>query len=106
MQKPIDNSRICVICKEPIWNPISPKMAIYHALSVLDTKYWNRFLNEIIKELNIHRFYFKERMQYLDGEIDVPICWGCLYDLIYEILEKIDKKSAEEFKKFACPYGL
>ena len=106
MQKPISGGKVCVICKEPIWNPVSPKMVIHHALSVLDIKHWNKFLNEIIKELNTYRSYFKERMQYLDGEIDIPICWGCLYDIIYETLEKIDKRSAEEFKKFACPYGL
>jgi|GEM_PF-4167577 len=97
---------VCIICKEHIWNPLSPKTVIFHALNFLDIEKWNEFLDKIIITLNAHREVSIERFEYLDGENDIPICWGCMFDIVYEILEKIDEKSAEKFKKFANPYNL
>jgi hypothetical protein len=97
---------VCVICKEPIWNPVSPKMVIQHALAFLDIEHWNEFLNEVINILNVYRTLYPDRFLYLDGEEDVPICWGCIYEIIYEILLEIDEKSAKRFKRHCCPYGL
>ena len=97
---------VCIVCKEHIWNPISPKTVIFHAINFLDIKRWEHFLEKMLNILNAHRRYTTERIEYLDGSIDLPICWGCMFDLAYEVLKEIDENAAEKFKKYANPYGL
>ena len=94
----------CVLCKEAIWNPVSPKMVIRQALAFLDVNKWEIFIQKANYLLNTLRVSHKHL--YLDGERDVAICWGCMYEIIYELLLEIDKSAAKKFEKYCCPYGL
>ena len=96
---------ICVLCGEPIWNPVSPKMVARQALVFLDINKWELFLSKLNEVLNALRIS-KKRKLYLDGSRDVVICWGCMYEIVYEILLEIDECAAREFEKYCCPYGL
>ncbi len=100
----------CVICKEAIWNPVSPKQVLTEALNFLyELKRYDlaeelkKYFIDYLKNLGK---YFKVRFTYMDDTKDVPICWGCLWEVIYNFLKGKDKDVAELWKKYACPYGL
>ena len=100
----------CVICKEAIWNPVSPKQVLSEALNLLyELKRYDlaeelkKYFEEYFKNL---RKTFRIRFKYMDDTKDVPVCWGCLWDIIYDFLKERDEKIAELWKKHFCPYGL